>query len=306
MRLRRCVQGGAYRQVHARSPGRRPGDLRRARHAAARGDLRGGRPRDHRRLPASCEITEIGAVKVRGGQLLGEFQTLVNPGVPIPPFISVLTGISDTMVAGAPRLGTALPAFLEFAGATPCWSRTTRPSTSASSRRPARRPATSGPATECSTPPGWPARSSPATRRPTASSPASPGSSARRRPPTTARCPTRAPPSTCCTACSSGWATSASARSTSWRPSPRGSRPRSGASATSPRRCRTLPGVYLFVDERGEVLYVGKSKDLRTRVRTYFTAAETRGRMAEMVGLAAAVVPSCAPPRSRPRCASCA
>ena len=59
--------------------------------------------------PASCEITEIGAVRVRGGQRLGEFQTLVNPGVPIPSFISVLTGISDAMVATAPRLGAALP-----------------------------------------------------------------------------------------------------------------------------------------------------------------------------------------------------
>ena len=50
-----------------------------------------------------------------------------------------------------------------------------------------------------------------------------------------------------------------------------------------------LPGVYLFVDERGEVLYVGKAKDLRRRVRSYFTAGETRGRMAEMVGLAVRV-----------------
>src|SRR3954470_16838857 len=64
--------------------------------------------------PAACEITEIGAVKVRGGEQLGEFQTLVDPGVPIPPFISVLTGISDSTVAGASRLASALPAFLEF------------------------------------------------------------------------------------------------------------------------------------------------------------------------------------------------
>jgi DNA polymerase-3 subunit epsilon len=49
------------------------------------------------------------------------------------------------------------------------------------------------------------------------------------------------------------------------------------------------PGVYLFRDDRGRVLYVGTSKDLRTRVRTYFTASETRSRMGEMVGLAAAV-----------------
>ena len=43
--------------------------------------------------PASgAMITEIGAVKIRGGQVLGEFHTLVNPGSPIPPFITVLTG----------------------------------------------------------------------------------------------------------------------------------------------------------------------------------------------------------------------
>ena len=49
------------------------------------------------------------------------------------------------------------------------------------------------------------------------------------------------------------------------------------------------PGVYLFEDDRGRVLYVGTSRDLRTRVRTYFTASETRTRMGEMVGLAASV-----------------
>ena len=62
----------------------------------------------------SCEITEIGAVKVRGGEVLGEFQTLVNPSSSIPPFIAVLTGITDSMVAGAPRIDTVLPAFLDF------------------------------------------------------------------------------------------------------------------------------------------------------------------------------------------------
>ena len=65
--------------------------------------------------PAESQITEIGAVKVRGGEVLGEFQTLVNPGGPIPAFIQVLTGITDAMVATAPRIDAALPAFLEFA-----------------------------------------------------------------------------------------------------------------------------------------------------------------------------------------------
>lgn len=60
-------------------------------------------------------ITEIGAVKVRGGEVLGEFATLVDPGSPIPPFISVLTGITDSMVVAAPRIESVLPSFLEFA-----------------------------------------------------------------------------------------------------------------------------------------------------------------------------------------------
>src|SRR4051812_42687800 len=68
--------------------------------------------------PASSAITEIGAVKVRGGEVLGEFQTLVDPGFGIPPFITVLTGITDGMVAAAPRLSEVLPAFLEFARGT--------------------------------------------------------------------------------------------------------------------------------------------------------------------------------------------
>src|SRR5438045_5035974 len=65
--------------------------------------------------PAACAITEIGAVKVRGGEVLGTFQTLVNPDQLIPPFIAVLTGITQAMVASAPRIETALAAFLDFA-----------------------------------------------------------------------------------------------------------------------------------------------------------------------------------------------
>ena len=49
------------------------------------------------------------------------------------------------------------------------------------------------------------------------------------------------------------------------------------------------PGVYLFRDDAARVLYVGTSRDLRTRVRSYFTASETRSRMGEMVGIATAV-----------------
>src|SRR4051794_9460015 len=64
--------------------------------------------------PDGDGITEIGAVKVRGGEQLGEFATLVNPNSPIPPFITVLTGITQAMVAPAPRTAEMLPALLEF------------------------------------------------------------------------------------------------------------------------------------------------------------------------------------------------
>jgi DNA polymerase-3 subunit epsilon len=67
----------------------------------------GGSPRDSR-------ITEVGAVRISGGEMSGEFATLVDPGVPIPPAISALTGITSGMLAGRPPLEAVLPAFLEF------------------------------------------------------------------------------------------------------------------------------------------------------------------------------------------------
>ena len=66
--------------------------------------------------PASCEITEVGAVKLRGGECLGTLQTLVNPGSPIPPSITVLTGITQAMVIPAPTIDEVLPSLLEFLG----------------------------------------------------------------------------------------------------------------------------------------------------------------------------------------------
>jgi DNA polymerase-3 subunit epsilon len=65
--------------------------------------------------PADAGITEIGAVKVRGGEVLGEFRTFCAPGVPIPAFISVLTGITDHHVADAPSVASAVREFLAFA-----------------------------------------------------------------------------------------------------------------------------------------------------------------------------------------------
>ena len=64
--------------------------------------------------PEGSGITEIGAVKVRGGEIVGEFQTLVNPGYDIAPFVALLTGITNAMLVDAPTPAAVLPAFLEF------------------------------------------------------------------------------------------------------------------------------------------------------------------------------------------------
>ena len=67
-------------------------------------------------LQDHAEITEIGAVRCSGGEVTGEFSSLVRPAVPIPADISSLTGISEHMVSGAPLVAAALRAFLAFAG----------------------------------------------------------------------------------------------------------------------------------------------------------------------------------------------
>lgn len=64
---------------------------------------------------AGDRITEIGAVKVRGGEVLGDFATLVDPQRGIPPHIVRLTGITEAMVYQAPTIDEVFPAFLEFA-----------------------------------------------------------------------------------------------------------------------------------------------------------------------------------------------
>jgi DNA polymerase III subunit epsilon len=65
--------------------------------------------------PQAAAITEIAAVRVRGGVRQGEFASLVNPGLPVPPGIEDLTGITDWMLAGAPRVAGVLPGLLTFA-----------------------------------------------------------------------------------------------------------------------------------------------------------------------------------------------
>ena len=61
-----------------------------------------------------CGITEIGAIAVRGGEVLGEFSTFVNPQVPLPDYIINLTGITDEMLVDAPLISEVFPDFIEF------------------------------------------------------------------------------------------------------------------------------------------------------------------------------------------------
>ena len=63
-----------------------------------------------------CRVTEIGAFRISQGRIVDEFQTLINPLMPIPAFIAELTGISDEMVKNAPQFHEVADEFLEFIG----------------------------------------------------------------------------------------------------------------------------------------------------------------------------------------------
>ncbi|NMR19355.1 DEDD exonuclease domain-containing protein [Cellulomonas fimi] len=240
--------------------------------------------------PADCGITEIGAVKVRGGEVLGEFQTLVNPGTPVPAFIAALTGITTSMIATAPRVEQVLPAFLEFA----------RGSVLVAHNAPFDVGFLKAAAARCDH--AWPRHQVVDTVR-----------LARR-----VVLRDEAPDHKLGTlaalfgatvtpdhrALSDARATVDVLHALLGRLAPLGiTHLEDLATAADPvppdvRRKRHLaddlpdaPGVYLFRGPGDEVLYVGTSTSIRSRVRSYFTAAEKRGRMTEMVRIAHAVTP---------------
>ncbi|WP_250444407.1 DEDD exonuclease domain-containing protein [Actinotalea sp. C106] len=240
--------------------------------------------------PTTSAITEIGAVKVRGGEVLGELQTLVDPGGPVPAYIATLTGITTSMVHGAPRIEQVLPGLLEFlhgavlvahnaafdvgflkAAARDhgyAWPAIQVLDTVALARRAVGRDEV--PNHKLGTLAGY----------------------------------FRATVTPDHRALSDARATVDVLHALLGRLAPLGvTHLEDLATATDPvpparRRKRHLadglpdaPGVYQFRDARGEVLYVGTSTSIRTRVRTYFTASEHRRRMNEMVMLAEEVVP---------------
>jgi len=66
--------------------------------------------------PGSSQICEIGAVKIAGFEIVDEYETLVDPRVPLGPVVSALTGLSDRQLRGAPPPARAVREFLSFAG----------------------------------------------------------------------------------------------------------------------------------------------------------------------------------------------
>jgi DNA polymerase-3 subunit epsilon len=240
--------------------------------------------------PAGAHITEVGAVKVRGGEVIGEFQTLVNPAEPIPPFISVLTGITNQMVAGSPRIDSVLPAFLEFA----------RHSVLVAHNAPFDISFLKAAAALTGHP--WPAFRVVDTAhlaRQLISKDEAPnrklGTLARlfgaattpdHRALHDARATVDVLHGLLARVGSLGVLTLEELSTYSSRVSSAQRRKRHLAEGLP-----AAPGVYLFKDSQGRVLYVGTSQNIQRRVRTYFTASEQRTRMAEMVGIAASVTP---------------
>jgi DNA polymerase-3 subunit epsilon len=240
--------------------------------------------------PAVCGITEVGAVRVRGGQVLGEFQTLVNPGEPIPPFIALLTGITDSMVRSAPTISSVLPAFLEFARGSVLVAHNA-PFDISFLKAAARATGTAWPsfavvdtvqlARAVVTHDEVPNRKLGSLAR-LFGSPTTPDHRAL----TDARATVHVLHGLLERVGSLGVHSLEELTTFSSRVS------------SAQRRKRYLaeplphqPGVYVFKDSRGHVLYVGTSRDIRTRVRSYFTASESRTRMAEMVSIAERVDP---------------
>lgn len=236
-------------------------------------------------------ITEIGAVRVRGGEALGEFQSLVRPvGSVISPFVARLTGITNGMVADAPRIESVLPSFLEFMRGAVLVAHNAPFDIGFLRAACARLDYT------------WPAPKVLDTV--TLARKALPRTDVRNHKLATLAAFFGTDTSPDHRALSDARATVgvlhglfeiygshgistledlSTIRSSGW----------------SRRRRKThladglphAPGVYTFLDGSRRVLYIGSSADLRTRVRSYFTESETRGRMTEMVTAAQEVTP---------------
>lgn len=240
--------------------------------------------------PADAGITEIGAVRIRGGEVIGEFSSLVNPGVPIPPFVAALTGITDALVACAPPLRAVLPSFLEFMNDSILIAHNAPYDVGflkgACARLDHR----------------WPAPTVLDTAR--IARVALHRDEVRNCKLATLAQHFRATVTPTHRAFDDARATADVFHALVARVGDLGVHSVddllafSSTVTAAQRRKRHLaddlpstPGVYVFEDHAGLPLYVGTSKNIRSRVRGYFTASETRTRMSEMITIAERVRP---------------
>lgn len=233
-------------------------------------------------------ITEFGAVKVRGGEVLGEFATLVDPGRGIPPEIVALTGITDAMVYTAPRLDAVLPAFLEFIGGAVLVAHNAGFDTNfvrkACERHGYRWPK---PAVVCTVQLArrvLTREEAPSCRLSALAQLFRSSTTPNHRALSDARATVDVFHALLERVGSIGVHTLEELRDYIPDVTPEQRRKRSMAA-----HLPSAPGVYLFRGPGEEVLYVGTASDLRRRVRQYFTASETRRRLREMVALAVRV-----------------
>ncbi len=233
-------------------------------------------------------ITEFGAVKVRGGEVLGEFATLVDPGRGIPPEVVALTGITDTMVYSAPRLDAVLPAFLEFISGAVLVAHNagfdTNFARKACERHGYRWPK---PAVVCTVQLArrvLTREEAPSCRLSALAQLLGSSTYPNHRALADARATVDVFHSLLERVGNLGVHTLEELRDYIPDVTPEQRRKRSMAA-----HLPAEPGVYLFRGPGEEVLYVGTAGNLRRRVRQYFTASETRRRLREMVALAVRV-----------------
>ncbi|MFD4461501.1 DEDD exonuclease domain-containing protein [Nocardia sp. NPDC058480] len=230
-------------------------------------------------------ITEIGAVKVRGGEVLGEFATLVNPGYAIPPAIVQITGITTAMVYDAPRIEGVLPGFFEFAAGAVLVAHNARFDTAFLKAAAARQDIT------------WPnpqvlctvklARrvltrdEAPSARLGVLAQILGASTTPTHRALDDARATVDVLHALIGRVGNQG--VHSLTELLDYLPGVTGTQRAKRTFATD---LPAAPGVYLFRGPSEEVLYIGTAVNLRRRVRNYFTGSETRGRMKEMVALA--------------------
>lgn len=240
---------------------------------------------------ATSAITEIGAVKVRGGTILGEFQTLVNPGGDgISPFVTSLTGITNAMVADAPRIDAVLPMFFEFAHGTVLVAH----------NAPFDVGFLKSAASRLEVP--WPGFKTVDTvkvaravvtreevrnhKLSTLAAYFGAATTPDHRALTDARATVDVLHGLIGRLGSQGVGSLEELAGVTSTVTP-ATRSKSYLAKDLP----DSPGVYLFTDASSRVLYVGTSGNIRTRVKNYFTGSETRSRMGEMVRIAEKVTP---------------